>query len=420
MRWLLLGALVAVMLGFQQIAPALDLDVSGRAALVFGFLLLAGFLLGELLAPLGLPRVTGYLFAGMGFGGSALGIVDAEVVAHLHLVDDLALSLIAFTAGGELRIDRVRARGRSILSITFIQTAIVFVLMTGLLWLVRAAFPFGADLDGLGALRVMAVLGLIATAKSPATTVAVIVETRARGPLTDTVLGVTMLKDIVVLVAASVLLALVAPKLQGRASLGLVLGEIGLSFVAGVVVGALMIAYLRWVRRELVLFVLASAFLLISVSHAFHLHSILVAMAAGFTVTNASRHGAPFLDSLERASAPVFLVFFCLSGAILNLGVLVTMWHVTLLYVGLRVILMWLGTAAGALVARDDAAIRRHAWTGFLGQAGVSLGLAAMVRQSFPDVGGPVADLIVGGIVLNQVIGPILFRRALIRSGEGR
>ena len=426
MRAIVLAFVVGLMLALQALGEGSLGDIGARAVLIFGFLLLVGFLLGEMLAPYGLPRVTGYLLAGMATGPSALGIVDTDVVEHLGLIDELALALIAFTAGAELKIKRLRARARTIVTTTIVQSVVVFFGATAVAWLATPLFPFTAGLGGIETFCVAAVFGLIATATSPATTVAVIVESRAQGPLTDTVLGTVMLKDIVVLVSWSVLLSFVGPTLSSEPTRGdsagllVVLAEVLLSLPVGAAIGGLMILYLRYVGSDLVVFVLAAGFLLISLSHAFHLDSLLVAMAAGFTVSNVSDRSREFIAGLERASGPVFLVFFCLAGASLDLAVLLRSAHLVALLVASRVLFTWAGTALGVIASRDDAKIRRHAWTGFIGQAGLSLGLAAVIRSAFGELGTPIADLIVGGIVINQIVGPIIFRRALLRGGEGK
>lgn len=421
MRLLLVGLLLLLMLGLQQVQGGAAVDVGARAALAFGFLLLSGFMLGELLARF-MPRITGYLIAGMVFGPHLIGLVDAKVVAHLRLVNDLALVLIAMTAGAELELGRLRQRARGILSISLVQTVVVFGATTAALWLLRGWLSL---FDGLGAghgLALAAVLGVIATATSPSTAVAVIVESRSKGPVTDTVLGATVLKDILVLAGFSLVMAIALPRFVADAEAGTGIGhlllEVGLSLAAGVVFGGLQIAYLRFVGRQTVLFVVGAAFLLISLSEAFGLDVLLVAVAAGFTVRNFSQQGGMLAPGLERASGPVFLIFFCLAGAGLDLGVLAGLWRAALVVLALRALFTWLGCDLGARLAREPQTVRRHAWTGFLGQAGVSLGLATVLRQNLGEVGAAAADLIVGTIVVNQVVGPVIFRWSLLRTRE--
>ncbi len=423
MRLVLAGLLLALMLGLQQLHAHFPADLGSRATLAFGFLMLTGFLLGEVLARW-VPRITGYLLAGMAFGPHALGLVGSEVVEHFRLVDELALVLIALTAGAELSLERIRARLRGILGIAFVQTGVVLAATTCGLW---ALSGWLSPFDGLGPGAIWALaalLGIIATATSPSTAVAIIVEARAKGPLTDAVLGVTVIKDILVLAGFSLVLAAGLPALAPGAAppedLWHLLLEVGLSLVAGGLFGGLMTAYLRFVGRQTVLFVVGSAFLLISLCQAFELDPLLAAVAAGFAVRNFSNQGEQLLHSLERAAGPVFLIFFCLAGAGLNLAALGSMWRVALVFIGLRASTTWLGTWLGASLVRDPPAVKRFAWTGFLGQAGVSLGLAALLRARLPEVGAVAADLIVGAIVVNQIVGPVAFRWALQRTGEAR
>jgi len=420
-RLVLASALLALMLGLQQLHAHFPADLGSRATLAFGFLMLTGFLLGEVLARW-LPRITGYLLAGMAFGPYLLGLVGDEVVEHFRLVDELALVLIALTAGAELSLARLRVRLAGILGIASVQTVVVLTATTGGLWLLSAWLsPF----DGLGpgaVLALAALLGIIATATSPSTAVAVIVEARSQGPLTDAVLGVTVLKDILVLAGFSLVLAAglpyLAPGARPPEDLWRLMLVVGVSLAGGAGFGGLMIAYLRFVGRQTVLFVVGSAFLLISLCSAFGLDPLLAAVAAGFAVRNFSNQGERLLRSLEHAAGPVFLIFFCLAGAGLNLTALGAMWRAALVLIVLRAGFTWLGTWLGAALVHDADAVRRYAWTGFLGQAGVSLGLAALLRARLPGVGALAADLIVGAIVVNQILGPVAFRWALRRSGE--
>lgn len=422
-----MGLLFGLMVAVQAVGGGLagGASLPARAALVFGFLLLQGFLVGEILARWSIPRISGYLVVGMIAGPSVLGVVDSAVIGHMRLIDDLALALIAFTAGAELRTSRLRARARSILSITLTQTLLVFIASAAALWFLRARLDLFPGLSQIQFLALISILGLVATATSPSTAVAVIVEARARGDITDTVLGCTVLKDIVVLVGFSFVFALGVPLFSSSAadvaahSMWTALLDVALSLVAGALFGLLMILYLRFVRREKILFVLAAAFLTISLARTFQLDHLLLSVCAGFVVGNFSRHGQSLLEGLEGAGAPVFLIFFCLAGAGLDLSVFSTLWPVALVYVAVRGVSTWASTGLGALLARDRGPTLKLGWTGFIGQAGVSLGLAAVVKKAIPGVGATVSDLVVGAIVINQLVGPLLFRWALLRSGEG-
>jgi Kef-type K+ transport system membrane component KefB len=175
------------------------------------------------------------------------------------------------------------------------------------------------------------------------------------------------------------------------------------------------------VGKQLILFVLAVAFGIVEASRALGLESefyILASMAAGFVVQNFSAHGPKFVKALEANSLPIYALFFSVAGADLDLGEIPAVWQIGLLIFATRVVLIYSSTYLGARIVGDSASIRQYAWMGFLAQAGVTLGLATIVRDRFPAWGTEVAAIIVALIAINQLVGPPLFRFALVRGGE--
>jgi len=408
-----------------------------QATMIFGFLLLTAHLAGDLLSHLGLPRITGYILAGILLGPHALDWVDARTVTELKLIDDLALTFIALAAGGELRLSELRRRRRCISLTVQVQSALVLLGVAATSLAARSWIPF---LDGLplsDAVAVAGLLGVFALARSPSSAIAIISEAKARGPFTDMVLGVTVVMDVLVIVvfavAVSVARTLVGP--DGSfdvAFLTTVALELAGSLAAGVVVGWLISLYIRRVGAELAVFLLATCFLVTFSSHQFaqflnrfydahfDLEPMLICMVAGFWVQNFSTAGERLMDKIDRSSLPIYVVFFSLTGAALDLGALRDTWLVALLLVAIRALLIWIGAYAGARLAGDPPAFRRMSGLSFVTQAGVSLGLAGIVQRSFPEWGAALATTIVAVISLNQVIGPAGFKIALSVVGEDR
>ena len=342
-----------------------------------------------------------------------------------RIINGGALSLIALTAGGELRIENVRRRMGSILSILSFQLVLVFGAVVGAVYWGRAFVPFLADAPPRVAVAVGLIFGLVAVAKSPATTVAVITEERARGVLTDTVLGITVLKDVVVLILIAVVLPLAAVVADPETAFAFgalreILLSVSESVVAGLGLGWLLVQYLRKSRESRVLILLITAFLIVGLSERFGLEYILIAMAAGFYVQNYSRQGPAFLRGLEANSLAVYAIFFGVAGADLRIDVLRDVWAIALLIILIRAVALIGSTYLGAWVARDPPVVKRYAWMGFLAKAGVTLGIANMVRDRFDVWGADVATVIVAMIAVNQLIGPPAFRYGLIRAGESR
>jgi len=285
--------------------------------------------------------------------------------------------------------------------------------------------PFLRDAPPRVAVAVGLIFGLVAVAKSPATTVAIITEERARGILTETVLGITVLKDVVVLILIALILPLAAVVADPHTpfSFGMlseVLRSVVASPVVGLALGWLLAQYLPKSSEYRVQVLFITAFLLVSLSESFGLEYILTAMAAGFYVQNFSKQGAAFLRGLESNSLAVYAVFFGLAGADLRIDVLGQVWVIAALIVLVRTAALIGSTALGARLVGDPPAVVRFAWMGFMAQAGVTLGIANMVRDRFEIWGADVATIIVAMIAVNQLVGPPAFRYGLVKAGESR
>ena len=142
-------------------------------------------------------------------------------------------------------------------------------------------------------------------------------------------------------------------------------------------------------------------------------------MSAGFVVRNVfPRAAAGFLDALEQSSAPVYIVFFALVGVGLDLGVVASVGITAVAYIVVRLAATWVFTGVPARVAGCGDSVVRWAWMGFVAQAGLSLGFAARVRRELPEVGPEIAAVVVAAVVVNQLLGPVLWERAIRRAGE--
>ncbi len=402
----------------------LHLSFYRSSIMMLGFLLLAGFLAGSILSQFRLPRISGYVFTGIFFGPYLLSLVDTRMAQEFKLIDALALNIIAFTAGGEFRFSTVRERMRAVSWIIGLQILLVVIAVGGMVFLLAPSIPFLNTLPGKTVIGIALLFGVVATAKSPAETIAVITETKAKGPMTELILTVTVAKDVLVILAFAIVLSaaklLIFPEAQfDLFYLLTILWEITGSVLVGIGVGAMVIAYFRYIDREPVLFVIALAFIIVEISALTHTESLLVCLTSGIVVENFSQRGEKFIHTIEKGSLIIYVIFFVIAGANLNFAALAISWQLTLLIVGTRIFVTSLATWLGARLAGEGSLTRRFAWTGFLGQAGVSLGLAMIIQKNIPgEIGRYIATVIIAGITLNQIIGPILFRWGLSKSGE--
>lgn len=403
--------------------------------LVLGFMLLASYSVGYFLEKIGLPRITGYIFGGLFLGPYFLKFYHQESVEALLFLNSLALAFIAFCAGGELKLKNIKKR---IKSLSFMLSGITFVVLVGVTIAVLAMspfIPFMRDYPISANIAIAAIFGVICTARSPSSAIAIITETKAKGPCTDTVLSITIAMDVVVIMLFAVIISLCQVMIVPTSSVDILfllslLFEIVIAFVLGFFLGKGIIFLISNVGVELPVIIAAMGFIVIKFCHllgdylhemhdiSLHLEPLLICMAAGFTVQNFSRHGSRFLHSMERVSLPIYVAFFAITGASMNMEVLKTGWLLGLVIVASRTLMIFIGTYVSGRLANDEPKLYKNAWLGFLTQAGVSLGLVAEVVRRFPEIGLHVQSILVAAITLNQIVGPAAFKFMLNKVGE--
>ncbi len=418
------AVLLALLAGLMH--AALTFSTGGAApagtSLGFGYLLLTAFLSGRIFAAVRLPKLTGYIAAGVVVGPSVLGFLDATVVGNLQIVNGVAVSLIALTAGTELRLARIRPLARTIGVTTAMGVLGGALAIAATLLLLRGQLPFLSALPALQAAAVALVLGVVLVAQSPAVVVALSDELRADGPVTRVVLGVVVLADlfVIVLFALASAVAKVTLGIAGgaRDAIGHIAWELLGSIVAGFVLAALLAAYLRWVRRGATLFVLAAAFVVAEVGQRIGFDALLVSLTAGVLVRNLTRHGDTLHELVAGASLPVYVIFFAVTGANLHLAAVPPVALPVLAIVAVRAASLLTAGRVGARAAGAPPEVARWAPFGLLPQAGVALALALLFARAFPEFGGDASAVALGVVAMNELVAPAVYRLALLRSGE--
>lgn len=418
--------LVLLYAGMQLIVP---LDTShgpgSTTLLIFGFLVLAAYTSGELATLIRLPKITGYLVAGLLFGPAVMGIVTNASIAELEPVSRLAVAIIAFLAGAELRWGELKERARTIFTLLTAEMVLSFTgIMLGL-WLLRAHVPFLGDVTPVQALVLCALFASVTVVHSPAVTMALLAETRAHGPVARTTLGVVLVADVVVVLIFSGVLTLArsvvpAPGGDGTAlSAVMIAWEILGSLLVGALLGGAVALYMRFVQRELMLFAIVVAFFGAEIARIVHVETLLTLLTAGFITENVTRTGGrELLQAMERSSVPIFVVFFALAGASIHVGELAMLWPLALVVVAIRATAIFSGTRIGSRLVGAPAVVRQNVWLGLISQAGVAIGLASILATAYPSRGGEMQTLVLSVIAINEIAGQILFSIALRRSGE--
>lgn len=403
-----------------------DRRLSGQTsgvALAGGFLLLIAFLAGSIFRDLKLPRLTGYLIAGIVVGPYVLGLVSGEMVVRLQLFSGIAISLIALTAGAETDLRSMRPLLRSIGSITVIAVMGAMVCVSGAVFLLSSRLPFLSSLAPFEAAAVSLTIGVVLAAQSPAVVVALRDELQAEGDVTRTVLGVVVISDLVVILFFALASSLTRGVLGvedsgGSSQVNLLAWEIGGSLVFGTLTGVLIAAYLRFVRAGTSLTMVMLGFVVAEVGQRAHLDPLLLALAAGIFVRNFTHHGERLLNEIQSASMPIYVIFFALAGAGVHIDVLPPLIMPVSVLLVVRGAALIGGTAIAARAASAPPAVQRYAGFGLLPQAGLALALAMLLARTFPSLGEEAAALVFGVVAVNEVVSPILYRYALVRSGE--
>lgn len=422
MRAVLLVALGGLMHAARSFAPQAELREPGQVTLALGFLLLAAYLTGSLFKRLGLPRLTGYLSAGLIAGPYALAFVGEGTLESLRIFNGIAIALIALTAGSELHFATLRPVLRTIAWTSLVSVVGTAILIAAGIFVCAPYLAFLPSEDLLQRAAVSTVLGVTIVAQSPAVVVALRDEMDAEGPVSTTVLGVVVLADMLVIVLFAIASALTKAALGGGADAFGVASDLAYEFLgssaAGIVLGVLLALYMRKVSAGGTLFLLAVSFVVAEVGQRIHLDPLIVALVMGMTIRNGTTMGERLHKEIEAGSLPVYVVFFAVAGAGIHLDALRTIGLWAAGFVVLRAAGLYLGTRAAARIARAPEAVARYAGFGLWPQAGLALALALLLERTFPEFGPQAAALVFSIVAINEMVSPVVYRIALVRSGE--
>jgi Kef-type K+ transport system membrane component KefB len=398
---------------------------------ILGLVVSCGFVLGELATIVRLPKVLGYIVAGLMLNPSITGILPASFIHRTAIPTDIALSFITFAVGGTLSWGKLKRMGRSILFITFFesQTALIFTL-AGLAifgWL-SGAVPYHSWLHTV--LPMAMLLGALACPTDPSATLAVIHQYHAKGKITSSILGVAGLDDIAGLVNFTLLSSIALVLLTGVSpDVPNLIGTLGRSIsgalLSGTLFGGAITLGLRLLRRETegaqIVVIFASLMLCFGVSKALHFEALLATMAAGAFVTNFSSYQEKAFAMLERYTDEIiFVFFFTVSAMQLDVKLLSGSLFTILLFILFRFCGKVCGTLIGGTLSGEKMRNSLLISLGLFPQGGIVIGLALTLaaRQQFRLVGNTLLAVIIGATMVHEITGPLLASLALRLSGE--
>jgi len=387
--------------------------------LILGLLFSGGFLLGLGAEKIGLPRIVGYIFIGILFSEDVLGgLLQLNISNWAPQITDIALGIIAYIVGAEINLHELKKQGRPVLYSVAGQTVGVLLLVSFGLYFSNHFFHF---VDS-NRLLDFFIFGTIATATAPATTIGIIDEYRAKGKLTNIILGVIAIDD-----ALGIALFALFIGLAGDGSLAGNLmdaaGEIAGALIVGGVLGYALGMLGKRIKMEQLRLAMIIGFIFLGygISEHFHLSSLLSCMMLGFVSKSFnSIKQADWLTPLEHIEELVFLFFFTLAGAYFELSTLIDSLTIVLIYVVLRVSGKYFGAYGFNLMSNLDKKLQKLVGLCLFPQAGVAIGLAvkASHEPALSEISDVLLNTIIGTTLIFAIASPFSTRFALKKANE--
>lgn len=427
---LLLSIVVLLIASARSFLPEETSLVGSGAALAFGFVLLAALQTGTIFAGFRLPKLTGYLTLGFLAGPGVMNLVTSRMVSDLRLVNNVAIGLIALSAGAELNLRSLRPRIVSVLSVSTASLALTTAATTCVLYFLPTLpffnhyVDFFAEMTRMQRGSISLLMGAVIACASPMVVIALINETGSKGPFSETALGIVVIADLLILFIFSGATAFATTAFgeggeHGASGLRGLFVHIFGSVGVGAVVGALFVFYMKRVNQRIALFAFAVCFICAEAGTRLHLSPLLMCLTAGLVIENLSDvEGTKLIHDIEPARMPVFAVFFAVAGAGLHWHAVQKMLPLVVLLVVVRLITNTLGARLGGRFGNLSSDQRKLLPAVLFPQSGVAIGLAILAEKQFPTFGPSVSTCLLGVVMTNEMLGPVALRAALIRSGE--
>jgi len=380
--------------------------------LSFGVVITLGILGGKASHRIKIPKVTGYMLVGLIFGPSVLGLMSQETLSDIRLINDITLGLLLFAIGGEIDFQKLRAMGRKVIYIAVGESIGAFILVFGVTLAVSRDF-------GLGLL-----LGSIAIATAPGVTLLVTREYDTKGELTDTLLSVVAINNVICLVVFRIFFASYS-LMEGVAFLDVMFDlfkELVVSAIIGVGIGGLITYWEKKIddMSELLLVIIGGLLLAIGLSKTLGISQLLVSMIIGAVTNNMSMMHRLVYPEMRQMEMPFFIAFFVLSGGSLHLGSLPMLGLLGVAYLLARPIGKIIGSYLTGRQYGASKPVRNYLGLALFPQAGVAIGMALVVTESHPEMGHVVETVVLSSIIIYEATGPFLTKLALSRAKEIR
>src|SRR5579884_3097995 len=382
--------------------------------LSLGIILLLALLAGHVVKLLRIPEVTGHLLAGIALGPSVLGWISGDNLSALEILSEVALGLILFSIGTAFELERFERHASTLLRISVCETLCTFAVVT-------ASVSFAGQ-----QWRVALLLGVMAMETAAATTLMVLREMNAEGPLTEMLTAAFALDNLACLFGFNIVVTIIQFTGGGAAGESPMLSIVRLvwqfagAMALGYTVGFLLSMWSPHVVEHGEQLILLAGCVLLSVgaSKWLNVSAMVANLTIGATVANYSTRTRRLYASLSQTDPPLYAIFFVLAGADLDIRRVPSLGIVGLIYIASRLAAKFLGATTGTLLGRAGPHLRRWLPASMFAQAGLAVGLSLTLSHRLPSLAPSVLTVILSSVMIFEVIGPILVRRSIIGSGE--
>ena len=376
--------------------------------------MVAGLLMTRLTRLVKLPNVTAYLIAGVVIGPYVLKLMDADTVSSLSIITEAALGFIAFSIGDQFKKSTLVAIGKPALIITVLESAGAVV--------VTLAVTLLLGFDPV----VCVMLAALSASTAPAATLLVVRQYKAAGPLTNMLLPVVAADDGTGLIAYSICVNVALGMINHNPfsvtnTILLPLLQIVLALAIGAGLGVLLALTHRFFRSHTnrMSFVIAMVFIALGIADRLSLSNLLMCMAMGAAYVNLSNDAERVLGCIDDWTYPLFVLFFVLAGASLNVSIITEVGLIGVTYILTRFGGKFLGSWLGGTITHQPAVVKDNIGWALMPQAGVAIGMATMALQQLPlQYGQQIQTVVLAATLVYEIIGPLATKSALKRAGE--
>jgi Kef-type K+ transport system membrane component KefB len=401
--------------------------------LVVGIIIIVGFIFGEIAIKIKLPKITGYILAGIFLNPGIMGFMPHTAPGRTNLIINLALCFITFSIGGTLQFSRLKKLGKSILWITICEAEFAFFIVAIGFLSIAHFFIQGPSISWFSTYIPFSILlGCIASPTDPTPALAITHEYNTKGDVTSTIMGVGASDDALGIMNFS--LAVVVAQSFVRnipfslySSIAVPLMIIFGSLLLGTLFGLLLNVVTKLVAKESEGVLIVVIFGLLSccfgIADVIKCDALLATMVMGIIVVNFNPKHEKIFKVLERYTEElIFLVFFTVSGMQLDFSVLPTALIMIIFFVLFRGMGKVFGTACGGAIAKAPGNVRKYTAGGLIPYGGIVVGLALLMKQNaaFSGFADIIIAIVIGATIISEVIGSVCVKIALKKAGEIR